>query len=194
MEADWEIEIGPDAPVINAIWPGFVDLRRTPERIREIEEARSYSALADALLQLNSHNSQSWTSKCDLWTPDPRVNPWDPDEMNATPAESAAARACYIDLLPLDASVFAEFDEAETWARTAVQRLREIDVRCCRADLVIRRAFQGDLEGIGITAYVTACGAASKSADIALCGALMALGNAINTTTNLASKIVGAVQ
>jgi len=37
MEADWEFEVGPDtaglaAPVIDACWPGFVDLRHNPER------------------------------------------------------------------------------------------------------------------------------------------------------------------
>ena len=27
MEADWEVEVGGGAPVIEAFWPGFVDLR-----------------------------------------------------------------------------------------------------------------------------------------------------------------------
>jgi hypothetical protein len=30
MEADWEFEVGGDAPVIDALWPGFVDLRLSP--------------------------------------------------------------------------------------------------------------------------------------------------------------------
>ena len=30
MEADWELEIGGDAPVIEAHWTGFVDLRADP--------------------------------------------------------------------------------------------------------------------------------------------------------------------
>ncbi len=32
MEADWEFEVGGDAPVIEAHWPGFVDLRQNPEQ------------------------------------------------------------------------------------------------------------------------------------------------------------------
>jgi len=45
MEADWEVEIGRGAPVIDALWEGFVDLSMTPERINEIEEARDFPPL-----------------------------------------------------------------------------------------------------------------------------------------------------
>ena len=38
MEADYEVEAGGEAPVIEALWPGFVDLRLQPERIGEIQE------------------------------------------------------------------------------------------------------------------------------------------------------------
>ena len=38
MEADWEVEVGGGAPVIEADWPGFVDLRGEPERVNEMEE------------------------------------------------------------------------------------------------------------------------------------------------------------
>ena len=34
MEADWEVEIGGGAPVIDALWPGFVDLRAARARGR----------------------------------------------------------------------------------------------------------------------------------------------------------------
>jgi hypothetical protein len=39
MEADWEFEVGGDAPVIEAPWPGFVDLRLHPERAWQLSEA-----------------------------------------------------------------------------------------------------------------------------------------------------------
>ena len=38
MEADWEFEIASDAPVIDAAWTGFVDLKLQPERVTEISE------------------------------------------------------------------------------------------------------------------------------------------------------------
>ena len=164
MESDWEVEFGPDAPVIEALWPGFIDLRRTPERIEEIEEARRFPMLRQALLRVNGTDSSVgiakaesnlWTAKCDVWVPEE----CDPDEMDATLAESACGLACYIDLLPREALVFAGLDEAEQPARSTVSRLRRAACRCCRADLVIRRAFAGNLEGMGITAYIAACGA-----------------------------------
>lgn len=198
MEADWEIEIGPEAPVIEARWPGFVDLRHAPERIKEIEEARRFPALAEALISLNrpkswpdsgigcdaASESRVWTAKCDLWALDPSLDPWDADELDAASSESVAALACYIDLLSRDASVFAGLDEAETWARATVFRLRQTVCRCCRADLVIRRAFKGDQEILGITVYTTACGADTIAAEEALRDALMALVGAIGTATS----------
>ena len=200
MEADWEVEIGPDTPIIDALWPGFIDLRRTPERIGEIDETRKFPALAEILLHLNrsefdlglsvdsmlddvSSESQVWSSKCDLWTQDRSSDSWDPDEMDATPTESVVALACYIDLLPRTPSLFAGLAETESWARATVGRLREIVCRCCRADLVIRRAFKEDGEVLGITAYTTACGADSAAAEEALSSALRALENAIGRAT-----------
>ncbi len=43
MEVDWEVEVGGGAPVIEALWMGFVDLRRNPERLGEIAEAANFS-------------------------------------------------------------------------------------------------------------------------------------------------------
>jgi len=45
MEADWEVEVGGGSPVIEALWPGFVDLRLYPERIGEIQEAAGFRRL-----------------------------------------------------------------------------------------------------------------------------------------------------
>jgi hypothetical protein len=194
MEADWEVEIGPEVPVLEALWAGFVDLRRNPERIGEIAEAVGFPALAEALLHLNKSGSPVWTSKCDLWAPDPDSDSWDPDEMDATPTESAISLACYIDLLVSDSFGFTGLEEAKSWARATVLRLRKTVCRCCRADFVIRRAFQGDREGFGITAYATACGADHETAAKMLSAALRVLVKAIVATTDTTSKIGGALQ
>jgi hypothetical protein len=194
MEADWEVEIGPDAHVIDAVWPGFVDLRRAPELIGEIGEATRFPALAEALLRLNEPGLRLWTSKCDLWALDPNLEPWDPDEMAATRAESLAGLACYIDLMPADGSLFAGLEEAEAWMRTTVKRLHEMDCRCCRVDLVIRRAFQENREGMGVTAYTIGCGSDPEAAAIALGDALAALVEAVGAAMNGPSKISGALQ
>jgi hypothetical protein len=48
MEADWEVEIGGGAAVIEAEWPGWIDLRKQPERASEIAEAAGFAATGKA--------------------------------------------------------------------------------------------------------------------------------------------------
>ena len=193
MEADWAVEIGAGSPVIEALWTGFVDLQSSPQRIREIEEAQRLPALAQTLLQINhpeaaqpsatpQTRSRFWTAKCDLWQPED----CDPFELDATPEEAAVALACYIDLLPrsdhlLADPVFAEWTIAESTARAIVHRLRTFSLICARADLVVRSATAGPVEGFGITAYLTACGADLVAAQSTLAAALAVLVQALST-------------
>jgi hypothetical protein len=201
MEADWEVEIGGEAPILDALWQGFVDLRRTPGRVGEIEEAQRLSTLAEALLQLNRADLENetgagcdadgffvWTSKCDFWTTNVSLEPLDPDEMDAYPSECAAGMSCYLDLLPRSVRVFGELDVAEKWVRAKVGRLRPLEIRCCRVDLVIRRAVAGEVDGLGVTAYVTGCGADAREAEAALGRSLDALVHAINEPVGQTSR------
>ena len=82
---------------IEALWPGFVDLRQSPERAWQLPEAAQLPALAEVLAELNEAASPVWTSKCDVW---PHLEPdeFDPDELDAPPG-CACAMGCYIDLL-----------------------------------------------------------------------------------------------
>jgi len=195
MEADWEVEIGPGAPVIDAEWSGFIDLRRTPGRIGEIAEVQQFPALAEVLLRLNGPHSDLdaitstavwgssiWTSKCDFWT----LEQCDPYEMDATFKESIVGFGCYIDVLSRDELVFAELNSIEEWARDQVSRLRKIACRCCRADLVIRRAFSSTGEGFGITAYISSCGEDTGTARAALDAALTVFANEVGTIASSA--------
>jgi hypothetical protein len=64
---------------------------------------------------------------------------------------------CYIDLLPREN--WPSPDMAATDCKRVCNLLRDVPLRCCRADLVIRRAFiTPDLMDLGITVYVTSCG------------------------------------
>jgi len=69
MEADWEVEIGGGAPIIDACWDGLVHLQTAPERAAELPEAADLPRLAEALVRLNAPRSPVWTSKCDVWPP-----------------------------------------------------------------------------------------------------------------------------
>ncbi len=182
MEADWEFEVGggatapaapvPAVPVIDALWPGFVDLRRYPERTAKIQEAAAFPPLAVLLEALNRPESPLWTAKCDLWEPDEQ----------ATPAPSLlprAALACYIDLLPVAGRVFAHAQQAETFCREWVAALEPLPLPECRVDLVIRQAIAGQAEGFGITAYLSAVGSDAAAAAQALGAALAAFADTI---------------
>jgi hypothetical protein len=179
MEADWEFEVGGEAPVIEAAWPGFVDLRRYPERALELPEAAKLPVLGEALATLNAIDSPVWTSKCDLW-PVVDIDEFDADELDAPPGCAAHVMGCYIDLLPrIDRSRNnLQWETPEMAAATCKQvcgLLRAVPLRCCRVDLVVRRALLiPDELNLGITAYLTACGPSPAEAT-------QTLGAALNT-------------
>jgi hypothetical protein len=161
MQADWEVEIGGDAPVIDACWPGLVDLQRFPNRVAEVKEIQMLPALAGALLQLNAAASPVWTSKCDVWP----VNGLDRFELDA-PTESAThGAACYIDLLPVSDQQWSLPAKAVAFCKQLCGRLQDFPLICCRADLVVRRAVTPpEADDLGVTAYLSACGSTAPSA------------------------------
>jgi hypothetical protein len=194
MEADWEFEVGgeaaaeapiPDAPIIVACWPGFVDLRRNPERAWELPEARQLPALAEALARLNAAASPVWTSKCDFW-PHLERGEFDHDEMNAPPGCFSHAMGCYIDLLSTSDRRWALPAMAEAVCRHVCSLLRAVPLGCCRTDLVIRRALiEPERMNLGITAYLTSCGASSTEAARTLQAALASFADAFRGYSTL---------
>jgi hypothetical protein len=176
MEADWEFEIGGDAPVIEAHWPGFVDLRIEPNRVRELAETRQLPGLADSLSRLNAANSPVWTSKTDVFDP----GPIDRYELDATDEEAIHAIACYVDLVMRGEQQWNSPLIAEQTCRILCARLRGVPLRLCRVDLIVRRAHIGsDLNALGATAYLIACGRFEGDAKSRLSQCLAALAEAI---------------
>ena len=183
MEADWEFELDGDAqapkpPVIDAPWPGFVDLRSSPERAWELPEAAQFPGLAEVLIKLNEVSSPVRTSKCDVW---PRLEPdeFDPDELDA-PSGCVSAMGCYIDLLHRDDRQWAMPDTAAEDCIHVCTLLRDVPLRCCRVDLVIRHAcITPELMGLGMTSYFTSCGGSDAEAAVTLQAALAAFADAL---------------
>lgn len=177
MEADWEVEIGGDAPIIDGSWPGRIDLERAPDRINEIAELRQLPSLADILLRLNnSSSSQVSTSKCDVWP----VDQFDADELDAPPESAQTALACYIDLLPRKDQHWTSPARMVSSCKDMCAFLHRVALRGCRVDFVVRRAYsetEGDF--LGITAYVTACGSTVGMAQGSLLAAVSALADAL---------------
>ena len=173
MDADWEVEVGGDTPEIDAYWTGYVDLRFRPEQAAQFDEAHELPALALALRRLNEPSTLMWTSKCDVWEPDA----WDPDEMDAPSGAGKCALACYVDLLPKSNHAWLSPDDAINWCRRMCSQLETGTLRCCRTDLIIRRAHlgvQGDAAQLsfGVTAYFSACGRTQAEAASTLSSAL----------------------
>lgn len=181
MEADWSVEIGPDAPVIDTGWPGWIDLPADPRALREavehLSEVRCFPALGAAIARLNQPTSGFATTKCDFWLGD---HPVDPLEYDAQPADAQCEAACYVDLLPREAdaestgerSLPGSLDQAEHWARSLVAQLRAIPCPHARVELVLREAFRGAAATLGATFYVSACGSDLPAAQTALAHAL----------------------
>lgn len=158
MEADWEIEVGGDAPVIEARWQGYVDLQREPRLSLLLPEAIQLPALGRALAQLNSVGWPVWTSKCDLW-PVTNPNEFNGDELDAPAGATSSAVACYIDLLPGSNQQWVDRDSAAIVCNRWCMPLKAVALRACRVDFVIRAAFFGpNIWGHGVTVYITACG------------------------------------
>jgi hypothetical protein len=186
MEADWEFEIADDAPAIVACWSGFVDLRWRPNRDRELRalvrslpEIAEFPALAITLEKLNSQSSPVWTSKCDFW---PTLEPedFDHDELDAAIGQFAHAMGCYIDLLPKSDQQWTLPHMISASCKYVCNNLHAVPLRCCRVDLIIRRAMiTPDIMDTGITAYLTACGPTPAVASQTLEAALAAFADAL---------------
>jgi len=180
MQADWEFEVGGDAPAIDACWPGLVDLRQAPERAIELKEAQDFAALGEALAQLNTPASPVWTSKCDFF---PQLEPgeFDPHELDAPEGSAAYACGCYIDMLPRCGGEWTQPAAAVNACEQICSRLGAIPLRCCRIDLIVRSAvIVPDRTDLGITAYLTACGAIPAEGATALVTALAAFAGVVS--------------
>src|ERR1700691_6575250 len=184
MQADWEVEEGGDAPLIDTLWQGFVDLRVSPERVSDLPEAAQLPGLAAALLRLNSEGSPVWTSKCDFW-PLLEQEEFDADELDAPSGCSTHAVSCYIDILPRADHAWSLPQPAEAACKLLCGLLSSVPLRCCRVDLIVRRALiaSGRMDlgpmDLGMTAYITACGPTPAQAARTLEEALIAFADAL---------------
>jgi hypothetical protein len=167
MEADWSVEIGGDAPVIETDWPGWIDLAVDISRIAQLDEVQNFPPLGEAIMELNRANGSFQTTKCDLWFSDETVDPF---EFDSEPGEHRTTANCYLDLLPQLLSQWACLAPAESWARYVVDTLRAAPCRSARAEIVLRQVPKQS--SIGATLYVNACGSTPELARKALIPAL----------------------
>lgn len=163
MEGDWAVEVGADLPAIVVPWEGFVELRHDPSLASGLPETAASPALEQALVRLNQSLSPVFTSKCDAWPLS--GNEIDPLEFDAAREDAKHGIASYIDIIARRASLFMSFPAHEIWIRSAIDEVRQTQLRQARADLVVRMASVEGREGFAITLYVAACGATVNAAE-----------------------------
>lgn len=76
MQADYAVELGPDAPALEVPWASpsgdqrYFDLRGRPELLLELPEASQNTELARFLSSVNGTRSRLQSAKCDIWITD----------------------------------------------------------------------------------------------------------------------------
>jgi hypothetical protein len=175
MDADFSIELGHDDPVLDFPWSdpsgklAYYDLKRQPELIAKIEEARKFPELAEFLRSMNSPRSAVESAKCDAWTT---------TEISAEEEIFDASHkfANYVDLVFSDVDRRRSFDFHKEFAGKLTGLLRRAPEMSASAELCVRRCFFADRErtseGFYFTLYVNGYGndesTAQKNWSIAL--------------------------
>jgi hypothetical protein len=187
MDADFSIELGADDPVLDLPWKdpqgkiSYVDIKRHPDLITQVDEAERFHELKEALRALNSSRSRVETAKCDAWMT---------QELTVEEEIYEASHKCssYVDI------VFSKTDTErsssrllfaahERFAGKLVKLLRGAPTNSSSAEICVRRCyFQEDgviQEGFYFTVYVSGYGCDESSARQKWGVGLRLLGNAV---------------
>ena len=154
METDFAVELGADDETLELPWaapgggPRYYDLKRHPELVLNIEEARCLPELGEFLSVMNSPAGTLETAKCDTWS-STEINP--EEEIFG-----AAYKFCsYVDILFSQEPERGSFPEHEKFSRKVVQLLKRVPEIPATAELMIRRCFYHAGEEIREGFYIT---------------------------------------
>jgi hypothetical protein len=170
MDADFSIELGHEDPVLDFPWKdpsgklAYVDVKRHPELIAQIEEAERFPELKEFLRALNSVRSMVETAKCDAWLT---------EELNAEEDIYNASHkfASYVDVvfssgISLTDSELSSLRQSlsahERFARNLVGLLRRAPDMPSAAEICVRRCYYDNAgvirEGFYCTLYISGYG------------------------------------
>jgi hypothetical protein len=182
MQADFAVELGADDETLEIPWSGeengpkYYDLKRHPEHLQNLEEARRVPELREFLSTLNSPASIIETAKCDAWYS---------TEMNVEDEIFGAANkfGSYVDLLFSDKAARCSFPGYEQFAKRLVQLLKKAPEIPAMAEFLIRRCYyhldRATQEGYYVTFYLFGYGADESEACLRWGIALKLVENAI---------------
>ena len=161
MDADFSIELGREDPVLDFPWTdpdgrrAYFDLKRHPELLAQVEEAKQFPELAEFLRKLNSAISTVESAKCDAWAT---------EDLSAEEEIWGASHkfASYVDLVFSHAQQRESFPSHELFAKRLVELLRHTPETPSAADVSVRRGYYAEegksREGFYFTAYVSGYG------------------------------------
>lgn len=154
MEADFAVELGASDETLEFPWaageggPRYYDLKRQPELLLEIEEARRVPELGEFLAAMNSPAAILETAKCDAWSS---------TEIN--PEEEIFGSACkfgsYVDLLFSREDSRFSFAAHEQLAKRVTQLLKRVPEIPAAAEFMIRRCFYHVTDSVRDGFYLT---------------------------------------
>ncbi len=157
MDADFAVELGSDDEVLEMPWaaleggPRYLDIKRNPALLEQLEEASRFPEFAEFLKVVNSPGSILETAKCDAWSTD-EIHP--EEEIYALPHKFG----CYVDLLFSEKAQQLSFEFHERAAKKLANLLEKVPDIPARAEFLIRRCYYrlGDetKEGFYITFYL----------------------------------------
>jgi hypothetical protein len=187
MDADFSIELSQEDPVLDFPWKDpagrliYVNLKRHPELLPQVEEAVKFPALGEFLRTLNSPRSVLETAKCDAWaTTD--INA-EEEIYNASHKFVSYVDAVFSGIDVPKLSLQEALAVHEKFAGKLVDLLRRTPETPSSAELCIRRCYyiedSGVREGLYFTLYVSGYGDEPASALQNWAVALKLTGNAI---------------
>ncbi len=191
MDADFSIELGREDPVLDFPWKdsarklAYLDLKRHPELMASIEEAKQFPELGEFLRTLNSPRSLVETAKCDAWA----TSELSPEEEIYSASHKFAS---YVDVVFSNADVLLSLPAHEQFARKLVALLRRTPETPSAAEICVRRCYfaeeGGVRQGYYCTLYVSGYGNDEASARLNWGVGLKLAGNAI---VQLSAREVG---
>jgi hypothetical protein len=179
MEADYSVELGPAAPALEIPWKDpegrlhYFDLRRRPDCIEQIPEARQFPALRRLLIEVNSPPGTWQTAKCDVWQ--------DEAEAAGNLYEAGFEQGCYVDLVLAEqaAAWRRSLEVHQLAAKEMAQMLGANEALEAFAEIIVRRCYfhgGGDMDesdaGYCLTLFLTGYGATPAKAAVCWDGAM----------------------
>lgn len=154
MQVDFAVELGADDDTLEFPWaapdggPRYYDLKRQPEALVLVEEAKRFSELKEFLAAANSPVSPLETAKCDAWATT-EILP--EEEIFGAPWKFGS----YVDFILTDPRARYSFEDHEKFLKKMTSLLKRVPEIPASAEFLVRRCFFREGEAVREGLYVT---------------------------------------